>query len=136
MHKVVPFGSCCSENSSSIPTNWFHGFLTFSVCHLKVPDHVESKLLMAENKPLIVETIFFCMFKLHPNFRSASLTLESRGKIGRSQDKVQPLCALCTRFMSFAQQLGAGQETCGATRVCGWAMVTQRTNYTSLNYLN
>lgn len=26
------------------------------------------------------------------------------------QDKVQPLCALCTRFMSFAQQLGAGQE--------------------------
>ena len=121
MHKVVPFGSCCSENSSSIPTNWFHGFLTFSVCHLKVPDHVESKLLMAENKPLIVETIFFCMFKLHPNFRSASLTLESRGKIGRSQDKVQP---------------GAGQETCGATRVCGWAMVTERTNYTSLNYLN
>lgn len=59
MHKVVPFGSCCSENSSSIPTNWFHGFLTFSVCHLKVPDHVESELLMAESKPLIVETIFF-----------------------------------------------------------------------------
>lgn len=67
MHKVVPFGSCCSENSSSIPTNWFHGFL-FSVCHLKVPDHIESELLMAENKPLIVETIFFLHVKITSQF--------------------------------------------------------------------
>lgn len=40
--------------------------------------------------------------------RAEAFLKENRNAL--PQDKVQPLCALCTRFMSFAQQLGAGQE--------------------------
>ena len=113
------FGKQFLDSHKLVP--WFPNLLSVSFegarsCWIRAFDGWEQT-------PDCWNYIFFCMFKLHPNFRSASLTLESRGKIGRSQDKVQPLCALCTRFMSFAQQLGAGQETCGATRVWGWAMV-------------